>query len=102
MEREGRSCVETVNGFMTFKLINSTTSYLDEAYVVPNMRGTAIVKELLETVKNESKKLGAKTLITTVDPRAIGSNVSMLACIKYGFELYSVNDGLIYLRQELL
>lgn len=99
-ERENAIVVEDEFGFAA-AVEHGEYMYIDEIYVDPKNRRSNIAFNYADEITKIAKERGFKKLLGSVDPKAIGSTVSMKVLLAYGFKLLTVENELIYLCKEI-
>ena len=99
-EREGLLVLETEHGFATYK-ITGDVLYIQDIYIVPEMRDQDIAQKFSEFICKIAKEKGCKKMLGSVDPSTNGAHKSLCALLKYGMKLHAVNNGLVYLVKEI-
>jgi GNAT superfamily N-acetyltransferase len=99
-EREGKFIVEDSRGFATY-LYTPDAVYIEEMFVKPAFRKLGTGTELCEAIYELARARGLKRAVTTVAPRAGGSDVSIKAALAHGFKLDSSNLELIFLTKDI-
>lgn len=100
LEREGKHIVEDENGFATYKFENGYV-YVEDVYVVKNMRKLNTASKYLDKIAEEAKKKNINKMITSVSPAAKGTTASIKAIIGYKFELLSSTNDLVYFVKDI-
>lgn len=99
-EREGKSILEKDYGFATY-VINGQECYIEDIYVVPEMRKKHVASELANEVVEIAKAKGCTVLTGTVSPTAKGATESLKVLLAYGFQLHSCRPDLIIFAKEI-
>jgi GNAT superfamily N-acetyltransferase len=100
-EREGIEVIEHQWGFISYKVTDPESVYIQDIFIKPESRGKDKAWQLMNEVIAEVKPKGAKKLYGTCVPAAIGSTESMKVMFAGGFKLHAAIDDLIYLIKEL-
>lgn len=99
-EREQLEIVENEFGFATYKIFGEEV-YIQDIYVVPEMRKTGMAKTIADQICFYAKEKGAKKVFGSVDPNANGATESIKILIAYGMTVHSVNGPLIYFSKDI-
>ncbi len=99
-EREGAEILELEHGFAIVRPLQDCL-YLQDIYVVPEMRKTGYGRQILEIVEETATKMGFDKVLGSCSPGAAGSTVSIKAILACGFELESSDKDIIYLVKKL-
>lgn len=100
LEREGREIVESEHGFASYKIMGSEC-YIQEIYVVPEMRTTKIASQMADKIAELAKEKGCKYLTGSVCPTMNGATTSLRVLLSYGFKLAKSEENLIWMIKEL-
>jgi GNAT superfamily N-acetyltransferase len=101
-EREGKRIIEDEYGFATYYTYNNNEfMYIEDLYVVPEKRKEGRASYYADEVASIARKKGIKKLLGSIDLEANGSTTNMKVLLAYGFELYSANGNIIYLKKEI-
>lgn len=100
LEREGRHCIETEEGYATYD-IRGQECHLVDIYVIPTHRKNGIASELADRVANEAKDRGCKYLLGSVVPTANGATDSLKALLAYKMQLLKADVNFIWLAKEI-
>ena len=99
-ERKGAKTIKSEKGFAVY-YDTPPDGYLEEIYVKPSYRQHGLAGGLARIVEKKCLDAGCGRLLGSCDPLANGSSQSMLAMLKYGFELSHIQGNLIILSREL-
>ncbi len=99
-EREDRECIESEDGFISFKYFGSEC-YIQELYVVPEKRKSSIASCMADQVTELAKEKGCKILSGSVCPSAKGSTDSVKVLLAYGFKIMKSESDLIWFAKEI-
>jgi len=102
-ERTNKSVLELKDeGFAVYYLyLAEEAIYIEDIYVKPSLRKSSIASTMLNTVLELGKKEGLKYVLGSCDPTTKGSTISMKAMLATGFNLYKVENGLVFLRKRI-
>ncbi len=100
-ERENRECIESEDGFITYK-IYGIECYIIDIYVVPEKRISAIGRNMADQVAEIAKEQGCKVLSGSVVPSANNSTESIKILISYGFKLIKSEPNMIWFAKEII
>lgn len=102
-EREGKSVLETDNGFATYAFCGSNKEecYIIDIYVKPEKRKDGEATKLANTIAEIAKQFGCKYLSGSVDPQANGATESLKVLLSYGFSLVGIGNNLIWFRKDI-
>lgn len=107
-EIENVYTIEEEYGFSNYKVeINEQDKfeiYIEEIYVVPELRGINKAEKLSDlVVKDAEKRFNNKVtrIYGSVALKANNTNKSLRAMTDFGFKLYSANSEIIYFYKEI-
>jgi hypothetical protein len=98
--REDFDIIENSLGFATYKIINSEC-YLRDIFVDPEVRETAVARDLADQICVIARESGCKTLLGSVCPSAKGATVSLKVLLAYGMSLKSCTNDFIVMEKGL-
>lgn len=99
-ERERKDVYEDQDGFVTF-IIEGPECYITDIYVRPEARKKGHGTLMVNHVAKYAASNGCTYLKGSIDPKTWGATDSMKAHLAYGFELWKVENPLIYLVKRL-
>lgn len=99
-EREGKHILENEHGYATY-MISGQECYIEDIYVVPEMRKSGVGAALADAITVEAKERGCKWLLGSVIPVANGSTTSLKVLLAYGFRLLKSEQNLIVMVKEI-
>lgn len=99
-EREQMQIVENEFGFATYKIFGEE-AYIQDIYVVPEMRKTGMARTLADQICFYAKEQGAKKVFGSVDPNAKGATESVKVLLAYGMSIHSTAGNLIYFSKNI-
>jgi GNAT superfamily N-acetyltransferase len=100
LEREGLSVIETLGGFVSFK-VRPDGMYIQDVYVRPGYRKGGVAAHMADKVADMAKEAGLTRLIGSVDDRANGAKDSDLVLRAYGMLPYTTEGHITYYSKEL-
>lgn len=100
LEREGYSCLEDDDFFVTFKKLDDAL-YIRDMYISPNSRRKKKGTELGNMLEQLAKEEGCKALITSVDTGTQGWQASKKGIEKFGFKEIYTEESCIYYNKEI-
>lgn len=101
-EREALCFVEDYGGFLAYKVLNPTTWYIQDIYVLPEHREKKLASELFRQCVQLAKKSNISTLLGSVDLSAPAPERSMKAVLSVGFVPFNIeNNSLIWFKLEV-
>ena len=98
-EREEKEIVENEFGFATYKIYGDAV-YIEDIYVVPEMRKTGMAKTIVEQICFYAKERGAKKVFGSADVTANSSTDSIKFLLAFGATVHSVSGNLIYFSKD--
>lgn len=106
-ERDGKDIVEDDEGFATYKFTEDGQCYLEDLYVIPDLRGPqpsgkGTAARYADKVCEIAKKKGCITLYGSVVPSKPNASVNIQTLFKYGFKLKSSMNDFILFEKELI
>ena len=99
-EREGKECIETKEGFITY-VINGEECYIETVYILPLYRRLNMAANLANQVVEVAKTMGCKFISGSVDPTAKAATESTKVLLAYGFKMHSIKNGLIWFTKRI-
>jgi GNAT superfamily N-acetyltransferase len=99
-ETLGREIVECSYGFATYS-IAAPEVYIEDIYVVPEMRKNGSASKLADEIKKRALALGCTYMVGTVNMLAKNPTTSLKVLLAYGFKLERVLQNIIILKMEL-
>jgi len=97
-----KSVIERDGGFAIFYEFEAEDAmYIEDIYVKRELRKSNLATNIMEEIIIEAKKCGFKYILGSNDPTTAGSTSSMKAMLARGFEVYKVDNGMIFLRKEI-
>lgn len=105
-ERENKSVLETTHGFTIYGYncvpgLDFPHVYIQDNYVIPEMRKSGVAREMADKICAEAKKKGIGILMGSVDGNANNAHESMLVLIAYGMKLYTIDGSTAWFSKEL-
>ena len=97
----GRSVIETDKGFITYRYPDESTVYIENLYVIPDFRKTALASAMADEVILEAKTKGCTKCLGSVIPSANNSTVSMKVLLAYGFQIDSATTDFILMKKDI-
>lgn len=101
LEREGFQTLEGEHGFCTYKVLDDSTIYLRDIYVVPSMRATGEGKKMLEEVERVARDKNCTAVIGSVDISLPSGTLSTSVLLKVGFSITHASGSLLVFRKEI-
>lgn len=94
-EREGLNCIEREYGFCTWAVSpDQQELHIHEMFIVPERRRRGLATALIKELESEFKARGGKVLVSFLDQRAKGWEISRDVQIAYGFKFFrTLPDG---------
>lgn len=99
-EREGKNIIEDEHGFATY-LFQDDFVYIEDIYVVPESRKLNKASKYADEICKIAKNDGYSKAMGTVNVLAAGATRNVTVLIKYGFEITSTNDNIIYFMKSI-
>lgn len=93
--------IESAFGFATWRSIDEHTAYLEDIYVAPNFRRGGAGTELLRMVEQAAKQSNKSILLGSTDISAANPEQSMLAILRTGFKVRSLDGNQIWFQKEI-
>jgi len=92
-------------GFATYKYLlqadGAWAVYIEDIYVIPEVRKSGAASELSEEVQKIAKLIGCSILLGTVCPTAKGSTGNIKVLIAHGMTVSHSEDNLIWFKKDL-
>lgn len=99
-EREGLETYQSEFGFALYK-IQSDECYIQDIYVVPEIRKSHVATQMADAVAVIAKSKGCKWLVGSVSPAANNAHTSLLILISYGMKLQKADKDIIFFAKEI-
>lgn len=99
-EREGKSIVESPEGFATYSYIQGMC-YIEDIFVLPEHRKSGIASKYADTIIAEAATKGCKQVFGSVVISAFECTKSLKVLLAYGFKLHSLNQNTIFLVKDI-
>lgn len=99
-EREQKEIVENEFGFATYKVFGNAV-YIEDIYVVPEMRKAGMAKTLADQACFYAKEKGAKKVFGSVDVSLSSANESIKVLMAYGMSAHSTSGNLVYFSKDI-
>lgn len=97
-----KSILEQESGFaIYYPCPVEDAMYIEEVYVKSHWRRSNVATEMMLSIESMARDMGFKYILGSCDPTTEGANTSLKGLLARDFELYSVKDGLIFLRREI-
>lgn len=100
-ERENKDIIESENGFATYKIFNNGECYLQDIYVVPDMRQSGLATEMADKVTEIAKQQGCHTLVGSVCVDTNNTTKNMQVLLAYGMKIHKVIGNMIFLSKKI-
>lgn len=100
-EHRNDQCIESDNGFCTYRYLNDKQVYIIDIYIIPSHRKTQEASKMADLVVKEAKEKGCTQLVGTVVPSAKNSTDSLKVLLGYGMSLDSSSNDLILFKKEI-
>lgn len=100
-ERLGDECIETEEGFASYRFVDAATVYIVDIFVKKQFRKSESASKMADMVVEAAKAKGCTKLIGTVIPTANNSTTSLRVLIGYGMTLDSASQNLIVFKKEI-
>ena len=100
-EREDKEIIESKDGFATYKIFENGECYLQDLYVVPDMRKSGLATEMANKVVEIAKENGCHTLLGSVCVDGNGATRNMKVFLAYGMQIDKIIGNMIFLRKKI-
>lgn len=100
-EREDIDIIEKDNGYCTYKELGEDGLWIIDIFVEKDYRRTRLCYKMADEVAVIAKEKGLKYLYGSVDPKTNGATASMRMILNYGYEVYMLDENLIWFRKDL-
>jgi hypothetical protein len=105
-ESQNKEMLETPHGFLTygFNCVPGVTFphvYIEELYVVPEMRKTHIASTMADRVAVIAKERGINKMIGSVSLHRKGADANLEILKRYGMKLFAANADTIFTVKDL-
>lgn len=99
-EREGAKLAVVEGGFAIYKHLDGLV-YLQDIYVMPELRKSGVGSKLLKVVENYAKSANINILVGSTDTSAANATISALATLHSGFKISHIDGPVIWYRKEI-
>lgn len=99
-ERENIQSIQVDGAFITYKLLPEYC-YIEDFYVVPELRGSGLIYELASKVEQIAKEAGYKKMLGSVVIGTNGAEISLIGCLKHDYKLLKLEGNTIWLVKHL-
>ena len=99
-EREGFEVIETEECFVIYK-IKGELAFISNAFTSKNYRRGHYMSELLDALSELLLSKKVKSLTASIDLRDQSASTTLLASLKYGFEVKAAEQGIIFIEKNL-
>lgn len=99
-EREGFEVMETEESFVIYK-IKGELAFISHAFTRKNYRRDHYMSELLDALSEFLLSKRVSALSASIDLRDQNASTTLLASLKYGFEIKAAEQGIIFIEKNL-
>lgn len=105
-ETQNKEMLETPHGFLTYGFncvpgVAFPHCYIEDIYVIPEMRKTHIASTMADRVASIAKERGCKLLLGSVNAKSSDPNRSLLVLQAYGMRLCSIATDTLWMVKDL-
>lgn len=100
LERENVHTIQVDGGFIMYKYLPDFC-YIEDFYVVPELRGSGLIYKLANQVEDIAKKAGINKMLGSVVLGSEGAERSLAGCLKHGYKLLKLEGNVIWLQKEI-
>jgi len=101
-EKTNKSIVETETGFAMYSFPDSTTVYIEDIYVLPELRKAGEAAEMADRIVEIAKSKGCTRLLGSVIPSTKNSTDSLRVLLAYGMRLDSSTADFILFTKDIV
>jgi hypothetical protein len=100
-EREGKEIVESENGFATYQIFPTGECYIQDIFVVPEMRKSGLTAIMQSKIADIAKTKGCHTLLGSVCMNTPDANRNLKILLNDGWMVHNMVSDMIYLNKKL-
>lgn len=100
-ERENVESIQVDGGFITYKFLPDYC-YIEDFYIVPELRRTGLIYDLASQVEEIARKQGYLKMLGSVVIDTNNPEISLIGCLKHGYKILKLEGNIIWLHKELL
>jgi GNAT superfamily N-acetyltransferase len=100
-EREDKQVLENEFGFVTYKIINDNECYIQDIYVVPEMRKEGLSFKMRDQVIELAKNMGCKTLIGSVSLDANDASRNLKIMLNDNWQVHGIAGNTLFLNKPI-
>lgn len=106
LETQGKHMLETPHGFLTYGFdcvpgVPFSHVYIEDLYVVPEMRKTHIASTMADRVASIAKERGITKMLGSVDKSTKNPEASERVLVAYGMRRQGEHDGTVWFVKDL-
>ena len=100
-ERENKTIIESENGFITYQIFDNGICYIQDIYVIPEMRKSGLTTSMQNAVIEIAKSKLCHTLIGSVclDTNEPTRNLQIL--LNDGWQLDKIGGNMIFVHKKI-
>ena len=99
-EKTNKKVLEIADkGFATYEYTTigeDKAVYIEDIYVIPELRETGLASEIANKIYAEAKELGCTYAVGSVNTNIEGTTVSMKVLMSHGMEFLKIDNELIW------
>lgn len=105
-ESQNKEVIETPHGFLTYGFdcvpgVAFSHVYIEELYVVPEMRKARVAATMADKVADIAKERGVTKMLGSVSLGRKGADENLEVLKRYGMRLFAAHEQTIYTIKDL-
>lgn len=100
-EREGKETLEIEGAFAIYEITPGHNAYIQDIYVVPELRQKGIAARLANKILEKAKSQGCKAIYGSIDRSANNAEASEQTLIAYGMRFSHEHNGIEYFSKGI-
>lgn len=100
-ERENKEILENEYGFVTYKFLNSNECYIQDIYIIPEMRKQGLSFKMRDEVIAIAKAKGCSTLIGSVSIGANDATRNLKILLNDDWQIHAINGNMIFVNKRI-
>ena len=101
-ERENKDIIEYDNGFITYQIFDTGICYIQDIYVIPEMRKSGLTAKMQSEVIEIAKTKKCHTLVGSVCLDTNDANRNLKILLSDGWQVDKIGGNMIYLNKQII
>lgn len=106
LETQGKHVLETPHGFLTYGFncvpgVDFPHCYIEDLYVVPEMRKTHVASTMADEVARIAKERGITKMLGSVALGRKNADANLDVLKRYGMRLFAAHDNTVFTVKDL-